>query len=174
MKGIDKKAVKKSIIIAFIVIFLLLLPLLAAKMGFLPLFAGEYETINIDLGECDSDSSTNIEARIAQNISQKYIGLSRTKSLPKNEAMLFKFKNSSSHSIAMRNMNFGLDVVYIGSDSEINSIKTLEKPESLIEYYLTYKSTVGEGKYVLELNKEWTDKNGIESGYCVSGLENTP
>jgi uncharacterized membrane protein (UPF0127 family) len=174
MKGIGKKTVEKSIILALIVISLLLLPVLTVKTGFLPLFAGEYEKSNISLGECDSDSSTQVEAKIAQNTSQKYIGLSRTESLPENEAMLFEFKNSSSHQIAMRNMNFGLDVVYIASDGKINSIETLEKPESFIDYYLTYDSTVGEGKYVLELNKKWTDRKGIESGECVSGLEEIP
>lgn len=172
MKGLNKHTAKKSIIIAIVTISLLIIPFLMAKTGFLPLFAGEYETSNIQLGECTPENTTRVEARIAQNTSQKYIGLSRTESLPENEAMLFEFNNTSSHPIAMRNMNFGLDVVYIESDGEINDIETLDEPESFMDYYLTYNSTVGDGKYVLELNKGWTNRNNIESGDCVYGLNN--
>jgi hypothetical protein len=69
-------------------------------------------------------------------------------------------------------MNFGLDIIYVSDNGTINAIESLERPSGTLEYYLLYESVTQNGQYVIEANKGWSDRNGVQEGDCVSGLEN--
>lgn len=155
--------------LGFLVLMVLLF-VLSAQTGFLPLSAEEYEKTELAFGSCDGEKEAQLNVRIADTSSQKYVGLSRTSSLPEDEGLLFPYENDSSKQIEMRNMNFGLDIIYVSSNGTINSIESLDKPSSPVEYYLLYESVTGDGQYVIEANKGWSDRMGVTEGDCVSGL----
>lgn len=155
--------------LGFLVLIVLLF-VLSAQTGFLPLFAEEYERTELEFGSCDAEAESQIEVRVADTSSQKYVGLSRTSSLSEDEGLLFPYENDSEKRIEMRNMNFGLDIIYVSSNGTINAIESLEKPSSAIEHYLLYESVTREGQYVIEVNKGWSDRVGVSEGDCVYGL----
>jgi len=153
-----------------IVLALVLVGLLATHTGFLPVTTGEYEERTLHVTDCADTQRAQLTVAVAESSDQQYVGLSRTDSLGPDEGMLFPYGSEGSREIEMRNMDFGLDVIYVGSDGEITGITTLDAPDSAVEYYLTYDSTTGVGQYVLEVNAGWSAANGVSAGDCVTGL----
>jgi uncharacterized membrane protein (UPF0127 family) len=78
--------------------------------------------------------------------------------------MLFVFKNSSSRSFVMRNMNFNLDIIFINDNKILNIEKNLE-PEG--RNYEDKYSSIGISDMVLEVEGEYSDKNNIERGDII-------
>lgn len=165
-----RKLIKLAgIVIGFVLIFFLLFVTLG-HTGFLPLFTDDYQEVTLEIGDCNTEKEQNIDVKVAGTFSQKYVGLSRTSSLNSDVGMIFPFDNESSHRVEMRNMDFGLDIVFVNSSGDINSIKTVRKPESKLEYYILYSSVNGYGKYVIEMNKGWASKNNITEEDCIEGI----
>lgn len=144
--------------------------LLAMHTGFLPVPTGEHEQRTVQISDCDGTAHGTVTVDVADSFSQRYVGLSRTDSLAPNEGMLLVYGSEDSREIGMRNMDFGLDVLFIGSDGRVTDITTLDAPDSTVEYYLTYDSATGVAQYVLEVDAGWADANGVSPGDCVSGL----
>lgn len=149
------------------IIFLLVI---LAWTGLLPLSTGKYDRVDLKFTDCRGTQKAEISVRIADTLSKRYIGLSRTSSLPRNEGLLFPYKNDSTKSIAMRNMDFGLDVIYVSNNGKINAIESLESPSSTVRYYLMYESATQNGQYVIEANKNWCDRNEVQEGDCVPNI----
>lgn len=149
------------------IIFLLVI---LARTGLLPLSTGKYDTVDLKFTDCRGTQKAEISVRIADTFSKRYVGLSRTSSLPQNEGLLFSYKNDSTKSIVMRNMDFGLDIIYVSNNGKINAIESLESPSSTLRYYLMYESATQNGKYVIEANKNWCDKNELQEGDCVPSI----
>lgn len=167
----DRNRARRYAAVAVVgVITLVSLYFFASHAGFLPVSPGEYEQRTLGVTDCDGTEYGTLAADIAASSAQQYVGLSRTDSLGTDEGMLFVYDNEGSREIAMRNMDFGLDVVYVGGDGRITEIATLDAPDSALEYYLTYDSTTGVGQYVLEVESGWSETNGVSAGDCVTGL----
>lgn len=147
-----------------------LLVVLAAHTGLLPVSPGSYEQRTLGVTDCAGTEYGTLTVDVADSFSQRYVGLSRTDSLAPDEGMLFAFGSEGSRDIAMRNMDFGLDVIYIGSGGTITERETLDAPRGPLEYYLTYDSVTGTGQYVLETAAGWSDEHGVSAGDCVTGL----
>ncbi|MFB6223820.1 MAG: DUF192 domain-containing protein [Haloarcula sp.] len=104
-----------------------------------------------------------IEVRIAQTLSQHYVGLSETESLGRNEGMLFVHEEEDVHTYVMRNMSFPLDIIFVDADGTITTIYHAPvPPEGTSDSEL--KRYEGRGKYVLEVNRGWTNRTGVEVG----------
>lgn len=144
--------------------------LLAAQTGVLPVTAGSFEERTVRVTDCEGTERATATVGVAESFTQRYVGLSRTESLGADEGLLFPFEEEKSHRIEMRNMEFALDVLYVSTDGEITRITTLPAPENPIEYYLTYASTSGVGRYVIELPAGWSEANDVSVGDCVTGL----
>ncbi len=84
---------------------------------------------------------------IAVTEEEKFKGLSNTDGLPQGKGMLFLFKEPQEVFFVMRDMNYGLDIIFIDTDSNIIKIKSVGK-----DYKGDIKSKV-KIKAVLELNK---------------------
>lgn len=100
-------------------------------------------------------------------------GLSGRKSLKENEGMLFVFDHMDKYSFWMKNMNFPIDIIWIGSastqggeDLHVVYIKKNTLPESYPE---TFTPNV-DAKYVLEVNASFSEKNNLKVGDRVEFL----
>jgi uncharacterized membrane protein (UPF0127 family) len=106
-----------------------------------------------------------VDVRIADTHRKKVIGLSATESLPNGSGMLFTYEEASKHTYVMRKMDYPLDIVFIGADGRINSIKSAPAP-SPSEDGENIRRT-GYGKYVLEVPRGWMERHGIHAGHRV-------
>jgi len=111
----------------------------------------------------------SLTVQLADSPAKRYIGLSETTSLKKNEGMLFIHEEEEKSSYVMRNMAFPLDIIFIAADGRITAIKQAEletefKTDDLTRY-------LGYGKYVLEVNYGFADKHSIEIGDKVKIIE---
>ncbi|WP_434531271.1 DUF192 domain-containing protein [Haloarcula sp. NS06] len=104
-----------------------------------------------------------VEVRIAQTFNQRYVGLSETESLGPDEGMLFVHDEAGQHTYVMRNMSFPLDIIFIDANGTITTIHHAPLPPAgTSENDLT--GYEGRGKYVLEVNRGWTNRTGVEVG----------
>ena len=95
------------------------------------------------------------EVEIADDASERAIGLMNRDSLDSDKGMLFVFSKEQAQGFWMKNTLIPLDVIWIGNDYRINHIESLEPCDDECPSY------VAEGKYVLEINK------GLASSYNV-------
>ncbi len=106
-----------------------------------------------------SINKITINALIADTFSKAMIGLMFRQSLLKNTCMLFIFKNSKIHDIWMKNMNFGIDAVWLDKNKKIiNYIENIKPCKTFIckIYGINEPS-----KYLIELNSGYIQKNKI-------------
>jgi len=149
---------------------LLVLGVVLAHVGLLPVTADFGEERELQATDCSGTEKGQLSVGVADAFGDRYVGLSRTGSLDADEGLLFVYDEGGTKSIAMRNMDFALDVVFVSPNGEINRVETLDAPDSLLSYYVTYDSTSGPGWFVVEVNAGWTDAHGVAAGDCVRGL----
>lgn len=121
----------------------------------------ERTTATIVDGETEAELGT-VEAAIADTLSKRYIGLSETDTLPEDRGMLFIHDGSDEHTYVMRNMSFGIDIVFIASNGTITAIH--EAPAPGPNENGNEQQYRGAGQYILEVNRGWTAERGIEVG----------
>lgn len=115
----------------------------------------DYKTEEIKIG------GKIINVEIADTVEKRSKGLSGRKSMPENQGMLFIFNTSDYHSFWMKDMNFGLDFIWIGGD-EVVEIAENVRPED----YQPPKSLVSKNKVdkVLEVNAGTAEYLDIKEG----------
>jgi len=102
-----------------------------------------------------------VEVRIAETTTQRYVGLSETESLGPDEGMLFVHESEETHTYVMRNMSFPLDIIFVAENGTITTIHHAPTPPDGEQYSERYP---GYGKYVLEVNRGWTNRTGVAVG----------
>jgi hypothetical protein len=102
-----------------------------------------------------------VEVRIADTGTKRYVGLSETDSLGPDEGMLFVHDEVGTHAYVMRNMSFPLDIIFVDADGTITTIHHASLPDPGDETLHRYR---GRGKYVLEVNRGWANRTGVEVG----------
>jgi uncharacterized membrane protein (UPF0127 family) len=107
-----------------------------------------------------------VEAEVADTPAARERGLSNTTRLENGTGMLFVFPTESSVAFVMRDMNYPLDMVFVGSDGEITTVHSAPvppegTPESELERYR------GTAKWVLEVPRGWAARNNVSAGDSV-------
>lgn len=102
-----------------------------------------------------------VEARIADTPTERYRGLSDTEKLPAGEGMLFVFPQGDERAFVMREMDYPLDIIFVGADRRVNAIRNARVPPSNATDLARYK---GEAKWVLEVPRGWATRHGVEPG----------
>jgi hypothetical protein len=112
-----------------------------------------------------------VRVAVADTPEKRYTGLSKTESLPADRGMLFTYDRQGSHTYVMRDMSFGIDIVYVDANGTIRTIHHAPEPAEGEDG--EDQRYPGEGQYVLEVNYEWTTRHGIEPGdrVVIEGLE---
>ena len=136
----------KKIILTFALIFLVLLTSCA-----------KYETIFIDNGV----EKIKIKAEIADTQEKKERGLMGRERLGENKGMFFAFEHEGTYAFWMKNTLIPLDIIFISGDFKILEIFHAEPcAEEPCKSYQTTKYA----KYILEVNGNFTTRNGIDVG----------
>ncbi len=105
----------------------------------------------------------NIKVILALTEDEQTKGLSVKDKLNENEGMLFVFDQIGKHNFWMKDMNFSIDIIWLGEDMKVVYVKENVHPE-------TYPETFGpeiSSKYVLELVAGFSKKNNLKIGDSV-------
>ena len=121
-----------------------------------------YETTEIVVETPDGDRLGSVTAAIADTDELRYLGLSDTDDLPDDRGMLFVYDNVADRTFVMREMSFGIDIVYADADGVITDIHHAPAPEP--DEDGNEQRYPGRGQYVLEVAYEWTTARGVREG----------
>lgn len=123
----------------------------------------DYDRTNVTVVDGETGAELGaVEAAVADTFVKRYLGLSGTDDLPADGGMLFVHDSPGEYTYVMRDMSFGLDIVFVAPDGTITTIHEAPRPApgedgSAQEY-------AGRGQYVLEVNRGWTAEREIEAG----------
>jgi len=122
----------------------------------------DYETTEVRVRTPDGETLGSVTAAIADTWELRVRGLSDTESLPADRGMLFVYETVSDRKFVMREMDFGIDIVYADADGAITRIHHAPEPgpneDGEDQRY------PGRGQYVLEVGYRWTAERGIAEG----------
>ena len=125
-----------------------------------------YETTTIRVRSSDGTELGTVTAAIADTPELRYLGLSNTDSLPADRGMLFVYDAVDDRTFVMREMSFGIDIVYADADGTITSIHHAPAPAPGEDG--TEHRYPGRGQYVLEVVYGWTTDRGVDTGDVLS------
>lgn len=101
-----------------------------------------------------------IELEIVRTDEEKARGLSGRESLAANAGMLFLYDQQTTPSFWMKEMNFPIDIIWIGGDKRIVDITENIAPETFPQLFRPRASV----QYVLEVNATWAKNHNVAIG----------
>jgi len=123
----------------------------------------DYETTVVTARTADGDRLATVNAAIAETRDQRYLGLSDAETLPEGAGMLFVFPEPrESLTFVMREMDFGIDIVYADGEGKIVEIHNAPAPGPNEDG--NDQRYPGSGRYVLEVPYEWSDRHDVAVG----------
>lgn len=123
----------------------------------------DYATTDVEARTADGDLLGTVTAAVAETGDQRRLGLSDAETLPEDAGMLFVFPApQDSLTFVMREMDFGIDIVYADADGTITSIH--HAPEPGPEEDGEDQRYPGRGQFVLEVVYDWTTDHGVSEG----------
>lgn len=146
---------------------------IAAVLGFAPglvpsllgddVESNGYDTATVTILDDGTEAKLgSVDAAVADTWGKRYVGLSETEKLAENRGMLFVHDDVDERTYVMRNMSFGIDIVFVDADGTITEIHNAPAPEP--DEDGNDQQYTGRAKYVLEVNYGWTDEREIEPG----------
>jgi len=122
----------------------------------------EYDKTTVTVLTPAGAERDSVTAAIADTSSLRYTGLSDTESLPFDRGMLFVYNSGGERTYVMRDMDFGLDIIFVDENREITTIH--HAPEPGPDENGENQTYSGYGQYVLEVNIDWTTANCVVEG----------
>ena len=121
----------------------------------------KYRNVYIDNGM----EEIKVRAEIADTQEKREMGLMFRKHLGENKGMFFAFDADATYNFWMKNTLIPLDIIFISKDFKIVEIVYAEPcSEEPCKIY----QTASYSKYILEVNGNFTVRNGIEVGDKVA------
>jgi hypothetical protein len=114
-------------------------------------------------------SGKQLTVEIADNPSERYLGLSSRKNLLEDHGLLFIFSDYAKRRFVMRDMNFPLDIIFI-KDGVVKEIKADCPPEG--NNPLVIYESKDDINMVLEVPASYAKKNNIVIGSSFKISEN--
>ena len=118
----------------------------------------DYDNTTVTAVEDNGTPIQTFSVRVADTEHEKFIGLSETQSLGKNDGMLFVHDTPDTYTYVMRDMSFPIDIIFIDENGTITSIHHAPLPADSPTKYR------GQGQFVLEINYGRTNETGIDVG----------
>ena len=109
-----------------------------------------------------------IHAEFVTTMEDRIMGLMHRVSLPDDEGMLFLFEEEGAQPITMRNMQFDLDVLFLGSDQRIRDLFEAVPHPSTSAAEGPAKTIWGRGLYVLEVPSGTIRRHGLAVGAALT------
>lgn len=147
-------------------VLILLVVVLTIQFGLVPVNPADHERGEVIITDCEGTEKAVVNVRFADSFGQQYVGLSDTNSLADDEGMLFTYEEEDHRAFSMRRMDFPLDIIFVDGDGQITKIDSMNEPESVGDH-LFQDTSSGTGQYVLEVNKGWAERHGIEETDCL-------
>ena len=122
----------------------------------------DYEATQVYVRTSAGDVLGVVTAAVATTSDQRFLGLSDAESLPEDGGMLFVFDGPDDRTFVMREMDFGIDIVYADEDGTITTIHHAPRPGPNEDG--NEQRYPGYGQYVLEVQYRWTERHGVEEG----------
>ncbi len=107
-------------------------------------------------------NNSKIFANVVTTAAQQQKGLGGLGSLSSGNGMLFAFREPAKRGIWMKDMNFAIDVVWIGNDGKVAKVDKGIAPETYPEVF-----SAKDVKFILEIPSGDADKFGIIAGQQV-------
>ena len=104
-----------------------------------------------------------LKVEVAQTPYQMERGLSGRSSLPQGRGIVFVFSVPGFYGFWMKEMNFPIDIIWIGPDFKVVGISSDVSPST---YPKVFTPEVP-AQYVLEVAAGWSEKNNISVGNAV-------
>jgi uncharacterized membrane protein (UPF0127 family) len=104
-----------------------------------------------------------LRTRIADTDALRTQGLSGTKELAPDEAMLFTFDTLAMYGFWMKDMNYSIDIIWLDANKHIVYIKEHALPESYPAIYSPKTSAL----YVIEVPDGFSNAHELKVGYQV-------
>ena len=118
-----------------------------------------YDTAAVEAVDGETgESLATVEVRVADGLVKRYVGLSATEELPAGEGMLFVHGDSAERAYVMRDMAFGLDIVFADANGTVTTIHEAAPESAPLTRY------EGTGRYVLEVPRGWSERHGVDPG----------
>lgn len=122
----------------------------------------DYETTEVRVTSSAGEPLGSVTVAIADTPELRYLGLSDTADLPADRGMLFVYDAVDDRTFVMREMDFGIDIVYADSGGVITEIHHAPAPGP--DEDGEEQQYPGRGQYVLEVAYEWTTDRGVSVG----------
>ena len=104
-----------------------------------------------------------LDVQVAATSEQRQIGLMFRKEMPQHEGMIFIFDQPAQQCFWMKNTFLPLSAAFIADDGTIVNIEDM-KP-LVLDSHCSAKPV----RYVLEMNKGWFAKKGVQAGSKLQG-----
>jgi uncharacterized membrane protein (UPF0127 family) len=121
-----------------------------------------YDATDVRVTTPDGEHLGRVRAAISDTADRRYTGLSDVTHLPDDWGMLFVYDAVGSHTYVMREMDFGIDIVYADDEGTITEVH--QAPEPGPDEDGSSQQYPGTGQYVFEVTYEWTSDRGVEPG----------
>lgn len=122
-----------------------------------PKFSKEGELYFIS--KANNDTIRKIDVELAETDEERAKGLMDRKSMSDDQGMLFIFPTAEEQSFWMKNTYISLDIIYVGEDKEIVSVRKYATPLSE-ESLPSFKKAM----YVVEVTAGFCDKYHVAYG----------
>lgn len=96
-----------------------------------------------------------VTVEVAKNDAHRYKGLSGKDDLGADEGMLFVWPMEKEHGLVMRDMNFGVDMVFADAEGTITKVHSAGPND---------EGATAFSKYAVELPRGWCNKGPVEKG----------
>lgn len=107
----------------------------------------------------------SFQTTILRTDEERIRGLSGTKSLPSNKAMLFVFPYDATWTIWMKDMHFSIDIIWVNNSNKVVHMVKDAQPSS---YPDTIFKPNGDARYVIETISGTIEETGIKKGDTVT------
>ncbi|MBI2013734.1 MAG: DUF192 domain-containing protein [Candidatus Colwellbacteria bacterium] len=107
---------------------------------------------------------TEVIVEIADTDEKRALGLSGREELKDDHGMLFIFENKHIPGFWMKDMNFAIDIIWIGEDFIVRDITPNLLPETYPQAFYPREPVL----YVLEVSAGWAARHNIEVGATLN------
>ncbi len=136
----------------------------AATMLLLPGWTAAQQAPQLNLQRAKLNAGMHvIDAQVALTPQEREIGLMLRKEMAQHEGMLFVFEQAAEQCFWMKNTLLPLTAAFVANDGTIVNTEDM-KPQTT-DSHCSAKPV----RFVLEMNKGWFAKKGIQPGSKLSG-----
>lgn len=144
--------------------FRFMVSMAAATALFLPGWSAAQQAPQLNLQRVKLNAGMHvIDAQVALTPQERQTGLMLRKDMPQHEGMLFVFEQASEQCFWMKNTLLPLTAAFVADDGTI--VNTADMKPETTDSHCSAKPV----RYVLEMNKGWFAKKGIQQGSKLSG-----